>query len=80
MLTGTIGPSYGTYNVSAVPPLPFQRTRNNFSTYNNWTKPDEILYYTPLDPKVSYIITIWGDPDPSKELGLHGCEYCDYAA
>lgn len=78
-LNGTVGNPYGLYNVSIVPPPPYPRTVNTFNASNSWAVPGETFYYAPLDPAVEYTITVTGDPDPEKFLGLHSWQYCQYA-
>ncbi|CAK9783721.1 hypothetical protein CC85DRAFT_313748 [Cutaneotrichosporon oleaginosum] len=80
-LNGTVGFAYGTYSVTVDPPLPsiFARERNGFNAGAQWAAPGQLLYYTPLNPQEQYTITVTGDTDPTKFLGLHSWMYCDYA-
>lgn len=80
LLNGTVGWAYGSYSVHVDPPAPFQRTVNIFNASSRWTKPGEVMYYTPLDPGYKYTITVCGDAYGGKELALHSWGYCLYAA
>ncbi|GMK55668.1 hypothetical protein CspeluHIS016_0207240 [Cutaneotrichosporon spelunceum] len=77
-LNGTVGNAYGMYTVDISPPPPYPRKVNTFNASNSWEVPGETLYYTPLDPNVQYEVTVTGDPDITKFLGLNSWKYCDY--
>lgn len=77
-LNGTVGNAYGLYTVDFEPAPPYPRQVNTFNSSNSWEVPGENFYYTPLDPDVEYKITVTGDKDTSKYLGLHSWQYCSY--
>ncbi|BEI92752.1 uncharacterized protein CcaverHIS019_0503800 [Cutaneotrichosporon cavernicola] len=78
-LNGTVGNVYGQYSVDIEPTPPYPRQENTFNASNSWDVPGELFYYTPLDPNVDYIVTVTGDQDITKYLGLNSFMYCDYA-
>ncbi|BEJ15702.1 hypothetical protein CspHIS471_0503070 [Cutaneotrichosporon sp. HIS471] len=77
-LNGTVGNVYGQYTVDIQPSPPYPRQVNTFNASNSWDVPGELLYYTPLDPNVEYTVTVTGDQDITKYLGLNSWMYCDY--
>lgn len=77
-LNGTVGNAYGQYTVNVDPAPPYPRQVNAFNASNSWDAPGELFYYTPLDPDVEYKVTVTGDQDASKFLGLNSWMYCDY--
>ncbi|CAK9781382.1 hypothetical protein CC85DRAFT_310712 [Cutaneotrichosporon oleaginosum] len=78
-LNGTVGNAYGLYTVLIDPAPPYPRNDNTFNASNSWDVLGELLYFTPLDPDVEYKITVTGDEDVNKYLGLNSWMYCDYS-
>jgi hypothetical protein len=72
---GTVGYRFGTYRV-IVDPLPPYASRTTFNATRTYTSLDELLYYTPLDPAVTYTVSISGALENDKTMGLRRFTWC----
>ncbi|BEJ15667.1 hypothetical protein CspHIS471_0502720 [Cutaneotrichosporon sp. HIS471] len=75
-INGTVGPSYGRYSVNIDPKPPFWVENNGFNAHRRYVELNQLFYLSILDPEVNYTVTITGDPDGSKILGLATWTVC----
>lgn len=78
-LYGSIGPTFGNFKVQFSPPLtwlPETAADEVFSATNKWHLPGSLLYMTPLNPNVTYTMTVVGVPGQSVDnIGLKNTTY-----
>ncbi|BEI84816.1 hypothetical protein CcaverHIS002_0502170 [Cutaneotrichosporon cavernicola] len=75
-INGTVGPSYGRYSVNIDPKPPYWAENNGLNAHRRYVELDQLFYFSSLDPEVNYTVTITGDPDGSKILGLSTWTVC----
>jgi hypothetical protein len=75
-INGTSGPWYGQYTVELDPPPPIPLPSNTFNSHRRYVGLNQTFFYAALDPDVNYTVTVTGDQDPSKFLGLVSWQVC----